>query len=193
MSAPEPPPAAAPSAPALPVAPPAAADAATLADGVERPLDPRAITHLRIVALVVMAMVAGPLLLALAIVLFVVAMPLPLAIALVAGWAALTAGLAWHGWAWPALAHRHAGWRLDAQSLAIRRGVWWRHTTVVPRSRIQFTDVTQGPVERAHGLGTLVVHTAGTDTAQVRLGGLDHGTALAVRDLLHPEGGDDGV
>lgn len=182
------------SAPELHPAPAApAAAAATLADGVERPLDPRAIAHFRAVALVTAALISGPLLLVLATVLLVVELPPLPAIALVAGWAGFTALLAWHAWAWPALAHRHAGWRLDAHSLAIRRGVWWRHTTLVPRSRIQFTDVTQGPIERAHGLGTLVVHTAGTESAQVRLPGLDHRTALAVRDLLHPEGGDDGV
>lgn len=186
MSAPEPPPPVGP-------APAPAAAAPSLADGVERPLDPRAIAHGRAVGGVSAAIVSSTLLVALAIVLFVVPMPLAVAIASVAAWIGLSAWLAWHAWSWPARAYRHAGWRLDARSLAIRRGVWWRRTSVVPRSRIQYTDVTQGPVERAHGLGTLVVHTAGTDEAQIRLPGLDHATALAVRDLLHPEGGDDGV
>ena len=49
----------------------------------------------------------------------------------------------------------------------------------VPRSRVQHTDVSQGPVERRFGLGTLVIYTAGTDYARVDLAGLDHGSPYA--------------
>ena len=54
----------------------------------------------------------------------------------------------------------------------------------VPRSRVQHTDVSQGPIERGFGLGTLVIYTAGTEHARVELHGLEHGTALHIRDHL---------
>ena len=65
--------------------------------------------------------------------------------------------------------------------------------TNVPRSRVQHTDVSQGPLERRYGVGTLVIHTAGTDDAVVTQRGLTHGTALAIRDHLLPREGPDAV
>ena len=58
----------------------------------------------------------------------------------------------------------------------------------MPRSRIQHTDVTQGPYERRFGLATLVVYTAGTENASITIEGLSHETALAVRDALLARG-----
>lgn len=83
-----------------------------------------------------------------------------------------------------ALWYRHSAWRLDGQFLELRTGVWWRTETRVPRSRIQHTDVGQGPIERRHGLGHLVVYTAGTHHGTVELRGLAHEVALMLRDKL---------
>ncbi|MEO1086391.1 MAG: PH domain-containing protein [Acidobacteriota bacterium] len=94
-------------------------------------------------------------------------------------------------WWWPGVRYRHISYRIDDRSLVIRRGVWWRSVAWVPRSRVQHTDVTQGPVERHFGLGTLIVHTAGTQFAAVPLSGLAHETASAIRDLLIEETSDD--
>ena len=58
----------------------------------------------------------------------------------------------------------------------------------MPRSRIQHTDVTQGPYERRFGLATLVVYTAGTENASIPIEGLGHETALAFRDALLARG-----
>jgi hypothetical protein len=58
---------------------------------------------------------------------------------------------------------------------------------------VQHTDVAQGPLERGHGLGTLAIYTAGTAYARVGLRGLDHATALRIRDHLLPGEGDDAV
>lgn len=99
----------------------------------------------------------------------------------------------WHAEAWPAREFAHTRYRLDEDGLEIARGVWWRSITHVPRSRVQHTDVSQGPLERRYGLGTLVVHTAGTDHARVSLGGLSWETALALRDELRQDRSDDHV
>jgi uncharacterized protein len=89
---------------------------------------------------------------------------------------------------WPPLAYRHCTFRLDDQGIEIRRGVVVRRVINVPRSRVQHTDVTQGPIERRYGLGTLIVYTAGTHHAMVDLPGLDYETALWARDSLLPRG-----
>jgi membrane protein YdbS with pleckstrin-like domain len=104
---------------------------------------------------------------------------------------AAVAGLAWHAERWPALEYAHTRYRLDAGGLRIWRGVYWRSVTHVPRSRVQHTDVSQGPIERQYGLGTLVVYTAGTDHARVMLPGLAHEVAMRVRDDLRVDPTDD--
>lgn len=62
----------------------------------------------------------------------------------------------------------------------------------MPRSRVQHTDVSQDPIERGFGLGTLVIYTAGTDHARVDLSGLEQATALRIRDYLLPDHKDAG-
>jgi hypothetical protein len=104
----------------------------------------------------------------------------------VALWIAGTVALAWLFYSWPAIEHRHAGYRVDAEGIEIRMGVLWRRVITVPRSRVQHTDVAQGPLERRHALGRLVIYTAGTEHSRVELPGLPHDVALAVRDHLLP-------
>ena len=99
----------------------------------------------------------------------------------------------WHGQRWQEIDYRHTWYRVDDRGLEIRRGVFWREVVNVPRSRVQHTDVSQGPLERKYGLGTLVVYTAGTDHAKVTLSGLDHEVALAIREQLMPERGSNAV
>lgn len=165
----------------------------SIADGVERSLDPRSVRLDRIVGWIFTASVTLPLLGGTLLVLFLA----PLAgwgKALIAlGWAAVTAGLGWLAQRWPEVYHRHASYKVDEQGIEIRQGVYWRKVINVPRSRVQHTDVSQGPLERSHGLGTLVIYTAGTAHARVELGGLDHGTALLIRDHLLPREGSDAV
>jgi membrane protein YdbS with pleckstrin-like domain len=84
----------------------------------------------------------------------------------------------------PAWRYDTTWFRVDDDGLEFAHGRWWRHHVSIPRSRIQHTDVTQGPFERRFGLGTLVIFTAGTQHAAVPLEGLPHATALALRDAL---------
>jgi membrane protein YdbS with pleckstrin-like domain len=93
---------------------------------------------------------------------------------------------------WSAAVYHHTSYRVGGDGLEIRRGVLWRKVINVPRTRVQHTDVSQGPLERAYGLGTLVVYTAGTEHARVSLPGLDHAVALRLRGELLA-GGDDAV
>jgi membrane protein YdbS with pleckstrin-like domain len=108
-------------------------------------------------------------------------------------WLVATSLLAWHAHRWPVLEYRHTSYRVDALGIEIRRGVYWRVVIHVPRSRVQHTDVSQGPVERRYGLATLVIYTAGTVYARVALAGLEHAVALRLRDLLQPSADTDAV
>ena len=76
------------------------------------------------------------------------------------------------------------GYQIGADRLRVVRGLIFRSDTVVPFGRVQHIDVHQGPIERAYGLGTLVVHTAGNHNASVSLPGLGHDDAMAMREEI---------
>src|SRR5688572_649199 len=75
----------------------------------------------------------------------------------------------------PLRRYQARGYEMGADRLRVVRGLIFRSDTVVPFGRVQHIDVHQGPIERAYGLGTLVVHTAGNHNASVSLPGLGHG------------------
>ena len=110
-----------------------------------------------------------------------------------AAWLALVLLATWHAYRWPPRAYAHTSYRVDDQGIEIRKGVYWRVVINVPKSRVQHIDVSQGPIERNYGLGTLVIYTAGTDHAKVQLDGLEHGRALRIREHLLPSESGDAV
>ena len=157
-----------------------------VADGVEHRLDPRVILFHRIGGWIFTGLLAAASFLALLAIW--VANGATAAGLLMGGfaWMAGVAALAWHAHRWPAIDYRHASYRIDGRCLEIRRGVYWRTVVAVPRSRVQHTDVSQGPLERHHGLGTLVIYTAGTQHSQISLAGLDFTVARRIRTHLLP-------
>ena len=164
----------------------------TIADGIVRQLDPRWIPLQRILVAIPTVIVAG--------VSFVFVMSLwagsgilLLGLFLLPVWAVVMAASAWQLQRWPALAYRFSSYRVDEAGIEIRQGVYWRTITTVPRSRVQHTDVSQGPLERRFGLGTLVVYTAGTSHSKVNVSGLDFDVARRIRAHLLPDGQSDAV
>jgi membrane protein YdbS with pleckstrin-like domain len=67
--------------------------------------------------------------------------------------------------------------------LLIRRGLLVRRLSVVPYGRMQFVDVTAGPVERSFKLATVRLHTAAA-TTDARIPGLATDEAARLRDRL---------
>jgi membrane protein YdbS with pleckstrin-like domain len=160
-------------------------------DGTERRLDPREIPLQRLVGRIATATISTLGLAGLAIALLLAEFSPPAAVGSVTAWIVATGGLWWWLDRWPAIDHRHASYIVDPDGIEIRRGVLWRARIRVPTSRIQHTDVSQGPLQRRFGLGTLAIYTAGTSYARVDLAGLDHGLALRIRDHLLPTSGGD--
>lgn len=89
----------------------------------------------------------------------------------------------------PRAAYRAWSYTVGEEEVRLRRGVWWRRESVVPLSRIQHVDTQQGPVERALGLATLVLFTAGSVGARLAIPGLAAARAEALRDRLAALGG----
>jgi hypothetical protein len=165
-----------------------------LADGEPRALDPRSIQVQRLGGWIFTAIVGVISLVAMGLVVLTADdLPAWLRRLLPFLWFVVTILLAWHAYRWPVLEYRHTSYRVDALGIEIRRGVFWRAAIHVPRSRVQHTDVSQGPLERRYGLGTFVIYTAGTDHAEVKLSGLEHGVALRLREHFLPSGDADAV
>lgn len=69
---------------------------------------------------------------------------------------------------------RYRRWRFELQddALYLERGVVTHVRTVVPFVRVQHVDTQRGPLERALGLSSVVVYTAGSRSADVTVPGL---------------------
>jgi uncharacterized protein len=87
--------------------------------------------------------------------------------------------------AWGAVGRRYESWGYAEREddLLVRRGVLFARLSVVPYGRMQFIDVTAGPLERAFGLATVRLHTAAAAT-DARIPGLDRDEAARLRDRL---------
>jgi membrane protein YdbS with pleckstrin-like domain len=85
----------------------------------------------------------------------------------------------------PVVGRRYRSWGYAEREddLLVRRGVLFARLTVVPYGRMQFIDVTAGPLERIFRLASVKLHTAAAGT-DARIPGLDREEAARLRDRL---------
>jgi uncharacterized protein len=79
--------------------------------------------------------------------------------------------------------YRAWGYAERDDDLIITRGLLFRRVSVVPYGRMQFIDVTAGPIDRFFGLATVQLHTAAA-ASDARIPGLLRADADALRDRL---------
>lgn len=79
--------------------------------------------------------------------------------------------------------YRSWGYAEREDDLLVRRGVMFARLSVVPYGRMQFIDVTAGPLERLFDLATVRLHTAAAAT-DARIPGLEEEEAARLRDRL---------
>jgi membrane protein YdbS with pleckstrin-like domain len=93
----------------------------------------------------------------------------------------------------PFARYRRWSYALRPGDLVVRHGVVTETERWIPRTRVQYVDLSQGPIDRVLGLRTLVVYTAGSGLRAVSIPGLPAGTAESLRsDLLGVKPADDG-
>ncbi len=78
---------------------------------------------------------------------------------------------------------RSWGYAEREQELLVRHGVMIRRLSIVPYGRMQFVDVSAGPLERAFGLATVQLHTAAA-ASDAMIPGLEPDAATRLRDRL---------
>ncbi len=155
----------------------------SIADGVRRSVHPDSIRTEAIAWWILTALIGSVLAIAIGIAFIGTGMTL----VLVGGsllWLAIVGGLTAAAVRWPKISYRNTSYVCSSRGLEISRGVIWRLVISVPKSRVQHTDVLDGPILRKFGLARLVIHTAGTEQAIVLLDGLARETAMALRDVL---------
>jgi membrane protein YdbS with pleckstrin-like domain len=98
----------------------------------------------------------------------------------------LAAFTAWVAWLVPRQV-RALGYAERADDLLIRKGILFRSMVVVPYGRMQYVDVTAGPLARKLGIASVQLHTAspGTDAS---IDGLPTAEAARLRDQLASRG-----
>jgi len=75
------------------------------------------------------------------------------------------------------------GYAEREDDLLVWRGVLFSRLSVVPYGRMQFIDVSAGPLERSFRLATVRMHTAAA-ASDARIPGLDREEAARLRDRL---------
>ncbi|SCL36890.1 hypothetical protein GA0070624_5685 [Micromonospora rhizosphaerae] len=100
-------------------------------------------------------------------------------VVLLAGWRTVTIVRAVHAW----------GYAERENDLLVRHGLLVRRLSIVPYSRMQFVDVSAGPLERAFDLATVQLHTAAA-ASDARVPGLRPAEASRLRDRLTALGED---
>jgi membrane protein YdbS with pleckstrin-like domain len=75
------------------------------------------------------------------------------------------------------------GYAERADDLLVRHGLLFRRLSIVPYGRMQFVDVTAGPLDRMFGLATVQLHTAAA-ASDARIPGLEPAEAARLRDRL---------
>ena len=112
--------------------------------------------------------------------------------AMASTWAAVAVavlGVAALGWGWVVVGRsvRSWGYAERAEDLLVTRGVLNRQLVVVPYGRMQFVDVTAGPLDRRFGLATVQLHTAAA-ASDAQIPGLVPAEAARLRDRLAARG-----
>lgn len=85
------------------------------------------------------------------------------------------------------LKYRNTLYLVTEDEVCTRSGIWWKSERYVPRARIQYVDVTSGPIERNLGLATLAVYVGGQAGAGANIAGLRGEVAEALRRELVAE------
>jgi membrane protein YdbS with pleckstrin-like domain len=98
-------------------------------------------------------------------------------------------GVAGVAWAFVVVgrAVRSWGYAEREEDLLVTRGILFRQLVVVPYGRMQFVDVTAGPLDRRFGLSTVQLHTASAAT-DAQIPGLTPAEAARLRDRLAARG-----
>lgn len=82
---------------------------------------------------------------------------------------------------------RAMAFALAGDEFCIRKGIMFRRLTLIPYGRIQYVEISEGPIARMFGIAEIKVHTASALT-DATLNGVPVDEAVRLRDMLVERG-----
>lgn len=81
-------------------------------------------------------------------------------------------------------AFQNLSYAIRGHDLIHRSGWFVERIRTAPFNRVQHSNVTAGPLERRYDLATLILYTAGTEGADIRIAGLKREDAFRLKDWI---------
>lgn len=85
---------------------------------------------------------------------------------------------------------RALGFAFSNDEFMIRSGIMFRNLSIIPYGRIQYVDVSEGPIARYYGIASIKINTASNETAG-SIDGLPTDQAAQLRDMLAKRGSEE--
>src|SRR5690554_2202101 len=82
------------------------------------------------------------------------------------------------------IAFRKRGYLIREKDLLYKSGILVTTTTIVPFNRIQHIAVHEGMFSRMYGLASLEIYTAGGNSSDLSISGIEREKAYAMKELL---------
>lgn len=76
------------------------------------------------------------------------------------------------------------GYALREKDITYKQGLIFYNLTTLPFNRIQHSEISQGPLERAFKLTSLKIFTAGGASSDLEIGGLDNTEAEKLKEFI---------
>lgn len=79
---------------------------------------------------------------------------------------------------------KYKKYALREKDIIYQTGWLWRHSTIVPFNRVQHLRIDQGPIERKFNLSRLKIFTAGGNSSDLSIPGLDPSTSEKLKQFI---------
>ena len=84
----------------------------------------------------------------------------------------------------PTIVVPRKGYVVRDRDIVFKSGVIWRSVTAIPFNRIQHVETSSDPIDRKFDLATLQIFTAGGSGGDLKINGLEKGTAEQLRVFI---------
>lgn len=80
--------------------------------------------------------------------------------------------------------YKKKGYGLRNKDITYHKGVFFQSKTTIPFNRVQHCEITQGPIERMFNLKSLVIYTAGGQSSDLNINGLEPNEAEQLKEYI---------
>ena len=85
---------------------------------------------------------------------------------------------------WSRISIQYKSYLLRSNDILFKKGVIWKKTTAIPFNRIQHVEVKQSAIAKQLNLSKIVIFTAGGNSGDLAISGLNDQTANKIREFI---------